>query len=174
MIFDIIGTTITLKPESLMVPEFKKIWNRDKSEAKKTAINELSYIVFLCNNSDKNPYKNYSEMDRMEMLKKDFNIKEIDKVVEEAIEKYKKLNITRYERVVNAALNSLEDIEDYYINIKNTKKEDFDVTEYLGSMEKLGKAIKSLRELEKQLEADRAEGTKVRGDSEIGLYEIPR
>lgn len=173
MLFDIIGSTITLKPESLVVPEFKKIWDRDKSKDKKRAIDEISYIVFLCDKSDRNPYKNYSEVDRMSMLQKDFNV-DPDVLIQEAIDKFKILNTTRYERVVHAALDSLEDIEDYYVGIKEKDKKEFDITEYLGSMEKLGKAIKSLRELEKQLEADRAEGNKVRGSNEIGLYEIPK
>ncbi len=173
-LFDIVGSTITIKPESLVIPEFRKIWERDKTKDKKKAFNEISYVVFLCDKSDKNPYKNYSEIDRMVMLKKDFSIEDPDKLMLEAIDKYKKLKITRYERVVNAALDSLEDIEDYYLGIKEQDKTKFDITEYLGSMEKLGKAIKSLRELEKQLEADRTEGSKVRGDSEIGLYEIPK
>jgi hypothetical protein len=174
MIFDIVGSTIVLKAESLVVPEFRKLWDRDKSKDKKRAINEITYAVFLCDKSDKNPYKNYSEFDRIVMLKKDFDIKEIDSLIQEAVEKYKKLNTTRYERVVHAALDSLEDIEDYYIGIKEKDKKEFDISEYLGSMEKLGKAIKSLRELEKQLEADRTEGSKVRGDNQIGLYEIPK
>ena len=173
-LFDIVGNTITIKPESLVVPEFRKIWERDKTKDKKKAFNEISYIVFLCNKSDKNPYKNYSETDRIEMLKKDFNIDKLDDLIIEGINKYKKLKITRYERVVNAALDSLEDIEGYYLGIKEQDKTKFDINEYLGSMEKLGKAVKSLRELEKQLESDRVEGTKVRGDNEIGLYEIPR
>jgi len=108
------------------------------------------------------------------MLKKDFSIEEVDKLMLEGIDKYKKLKITRYERVVTAALDSLEYIEDYYVNARNQDKDKFDITEFLGSMEKLGKSIKSLRELESQLETDRAEGSKVRGDSEIGLYEIPK
>ena len=173
MLFDIVGSTITLKPESLVVPEFKKIWDRDKTKDKKRAIDEISYIVFLCDKSDRNPYKNYSEVDRMSMLQKDFNV-DPDVLIQEAIDKFKILNTTRYERVVHAALDSLEDIEDYYVGIKEKDKKEFDITEYLGSMEKLGKAIKSLRELEKQLEADRAEGNKVRGSNEIGLYEIPK
>lgn len=173
-LFDIVGNTITIKAESLVVPEFRKIWERDKTKDKKKAFNEISYIVFLCDKSDKNPYKNYSEIDRMVMLKKDFSIDNTDDLISEGIEKYKKLKTTRYERVVNAALDSLEDIEDYYLSIKEQDKTKFDITEYLGSMEKLGKAIKSLRELEKQLESDRTEGSKVRGDNEIGLYEIPK
>lgn len=173
-LFDIVGSTITIKPESLVVPEFRKIWERDKTKDKKRAFNEISYVVFLHNKSDKNPYKNYSEIDRETMLKKDFSIESVDSLMSEAIEKYKKLKVTRYERVVNAALDSLEDIEGYYLSIKEQDKTKFDINEYLGSMEKLGKAVKSLRELEKQLEADRTEGAKVRGDSEIGLYEIPK
>jgi hypothetical protein len=174
MIFDIVGSNITIRPESLMIPEFKKIWTRDKNRDKKTAINEISFVVFLCDNSDRNPYKNYSEKDREVMLIKDFFITKKDGVLQEAIDKYRKLSTTRYERVVQAALGSLEEIEDYYLGIKDQDKSEFDINEYLSSMDKLGKAIKSLRELEKQLEADRMESNRTRGNNEIGDYEIAK
>ena len=157
-----------------MVPEFKKLWVKDKSKDKKTALDEISFVVFLCDNSDKNPYKNYSESDRESILLKDFNVKERDTDINAAVEKYKKLNVTRYERAVKAALQSLDKIERYYNYIDTLPIEEFDVNEVLGSTEKLGKAIKSLRELEKQLEADRQEGGKVRGGNTVGEYEIPR
>jgi SMC interacting uncharacterized protein involved in chromosome segregation len=71
-----------------------------------------------------------------------------------------------------AALDSLADIEGYYHDIKNRDKTEFDINEYLSSMEKLGKSIKSLRELEKQLESDRKEDSRVRGGNQVGDYEL--
>jgi hypothetical protein len=173
-VFDMIGSKITVKPESLMIPEFKLIWESDKSKDKGIALNKLSFIVFLCDNSDSNPYKNYSESDRSEILKKDFDIsnKELESL-EVAIRKYRDLSTTRYERAVQSALKSLEKVERYYDYIDQLPIEQFDITEFLGSAEKLGKAVESLRKLEKLLEADRKEDSKVRGGNEIGDYELP-
>lgn len=170
--FDIVGNTITIKPEDLIVPEFRKIWERDKSKDKRKSIDELTYCVFLVNTSKKNPYRNYSETDRKEILLKDFNISEEDILIKEAIEKYKKLSLTRYKRFITAALESTDKVTEYYNNI-SAASPDFDITEYLNSLEKLNKGVKSLRELEKQLDADdQEESGKVRGQSEIGDYEL--
>jgi hypothetical protein len=172
--FDIVGNTITIKPEALIVPEFNKIWTRDKSKEKAKAISEISFVVFLCDTSKKNPYRSYSEVDRKEMLKADFNIVDIDILIEEAITKYKILNTSRYKRLVIAALESSDQMVSYYKNIK-FGSDDFDLKEYQDSLTKLSKSIKDLRELERQLESDDSdEGTKVRGQSEIGDYELPK
>ena len=171
MLFDIVGTSITVKPELLAVPEFKKIWDRDKTKDKKIALNELSYIVFLSELSKRNPYRNYSESDRKEMLTIDFNITE-DILITEAVDKFKKLSSSRYKRLVTAALDSSDELVDYYNNIKSTDP-DFDPNDYLNTLTKLSKSVKELRELEKQLEVDNDEESgKVRGQSEIGDYEL--
>lgn len=172
MIFDIVGNRITIKPEDLTVPEFKKIWDRDKDKDKSTAINQLTFIVFLINPSRKNPYRNYSEADRKEMLMKDFNISTIDVLMKEATDKYKTLILTRYKRLVTAALDSTDKVTEYYKNL-DAGDPKFDITEYLNSLEKLNKGVKSLRDLEKQLDADdQEEAGKVRGQSDIGDYEL--
>ena len=169
--FDIVGTNITIDPTSLVVPEFKKLWDRDKTKDKKNAINELTFIVFLLNPSRKNPYSNYSEADRKEMLMTDYHISKIDPLVEEACEKYKKLTLTRYKRVITAALESTDKLTEYYKAI-DSRDADFNITEYLNSLEKLNKGVKSLKDLERQLDIDdQEETTKVKGQSEIGEFE---
>jgi len=102
-IFDIIGDTIKINPSSLTIPEFKIIWDRDKTKDKVNATKELTYITFICDNSHDNPYRNYSGTDRHDILIKDFPIT-VDTTISIAIEKYKLLSTTRYERVVQAAL----------------------------------------------------------------------
>jgi hypothetical protein len=170
--FDIVGTNITIDPTSLVVPEFKKLWDRDKTKDKRNAMNELTFIVFLLNPSRKNPYSNYSEADRKEMLMADYNISKIDPLLQEACDKYKKLTLTRYKRVITAALESTDKLTDYYKNVDTTDS-NFSITEYLNSLEKLNKGVKSLRDLEKQLDVDdQDESTKVKGQSEIGEFEL--
>lgn len=41
---------------ALLVPPFKKVWDRDKSKDKTRAIAELTYIVFMLDPRRKNPY----------------------------------------------------------------------------------------------------------------------
>lgn len=171
MLFDIVGDKVQICPESLIVPEFKTIWESDKSKDKQTATNKIAYVVFYANLSNKNPYKNYSEADRKTMLSKDLKVEE-DSLILAAIDKYKILTTTRYKRVVTAALDSTDKITEYYKQISSTDA-DFDITEYLNSLDKLTKGVKSLRDLEKQLEIDDAESdTKVRAGGEIGPYEV--
>jgi hypothetical protein len=170
-LFDIIGGKIQLNPTSLIIPEFKILWNRDKTKDKLNVTNEISYIVFSADNSHDNPYRNYSGSDRESILKKDYPIK-VDNAVKAALDKYKLLSTTRYERVVQAALCSLEDAEKYYLSVKSSMEEDrFDINEYLNSLDKLGKAFKSLRDLERLVEQDRADSSRVKGGNEIGDYE---
>ena len=53
-LFDLRDFTVTISPKALMVPEFKALWDRDKSNNKSTALSELAYVYYL---SDfKSPY----------------------------------------------------------------------------------------------------------------------
>jgi hypothetical protein len=65
-LFDIIGGNVIMNPTILWIPEFKEIWDRDKTKHKVRAVKEISYIVFLY--SFKSPYLAYSEKDRKIIL----------------------------------------------------------------------------------------------------------
>jgi hypothetical protein len=43
-LFDLRDFTVTISPKALMVPEFKALWDRDKSNNKSTALSELAYV----------------------------------------------------------------------------------------------------------------------------------
>jgi hypothetical protein len=168
-IFDIVGQVVQLNPQSLIIPEFKLIWDRDKTKDKMKATREITYIVFVCDNSNDNPYSNFTETERINILTTDFDIKS-DEAIENAILKFKVLNTTKYERVVIAALDSLLHVESYYKKLKDDS--DFDILEYLNTTEKLSKAFNSLKDLEKKIVADRMSDDKVRGNNIVGEYEL--
>jgi hypothetical protein len=90
------------------------------------------------------------------------------------MEKFKTLNTSRYERVVISALDALEAAESYYKDtaLLARNKQEFDINELLLSIKNLGAAFKQLKELERQLQADRMEDSKIRGSSEVGMYEL--
>ena len=118
--FDIQGDSVTFTPEFLAVPEFKAIWDRDRTKAKAKATKELSYIVFLCDNTIRNPYKGYAENVREGILKESF-IKDKewkpDSKLEEAIDRLRELFKTPSSRLVASAMIAATKLEDYYLLI---------------------------------------------------------
>ena len=102
-IFDIIGGEVVIDPARLIIPEFKKLWKRDKTKDKRNALKEISYITFLFDLSADNPYRGYNEQDRDEILKRDLfnNINwKPDVDVLDAINKFKDLSETTNIRVL--------------------------------------------------------------------------
>lgn len=172
-ILDMVGDKIVLSPEVLTIPEFKALWDRDKTTDKSKCFREVSHIAFLKDNSKDNPYRFYSEYDREAALKVDFPVTKDDKF-EAALEKFTIMISTRYERVIMSAFDALEAVESYYkdITLLAKNKGEFDINELLTSIKNLGAAFKQLKDLETQLQADRLGGLKTKGDHEIGEYEL--
>jgi len=80
-------------PETLIVSPFKEIWNRDRSQKKERALEELAYIEFMSSKLKSNPYKGYPESTRPSKIvldimkdkswKPDVKVKEGIKKIEE-------------------------------------------------------------------------------------------
>jgi hypothetical protein len=70
-VFDIISGEVIIDPSRLIIPEFRKLWSRDRSKNKDKAMKEIAYITFLFDLSADNPYRGYSEYERDFTLKKD-------------------------------------------------------------------------------------------------------
>ena len=60
-IFEISGNVVRPTPQILQVKIFKKIWERDKTEKKSTAMQEFAYVEFMVSEKKTNPYKGYSD-----------------------------------------------------------------------------------------------------------------
>ena len=112
-VFDIVSGEIVVDPSRLIIPEFKKLWQRDKAKDKHNAMHELAYITFLFDLSADNPYRGYTEYERDSVLKKDLfdNVNwEPDGLVEDAIAKFKKLMETTNTRVLLGAKKAAEEL----------------------------------------------------------------
>src|SRR5574343_485476 len=95
-IFDISNGEVVLTPEALAIPSFKKIWDRDKSKDKTRALDEIKYVVFLCD-PVKSPYKDIEEIEKAEIIRKDIfgeSKWQPDEVIIEAMDKYTELRFT--------------------------------------------------------------------------------
>ena len=70
-LFDLKARIVVVSPEALLIPEFKDLWDRDKSKDKLKAHRELSYVYFI---SDyKSPYRSSLTEDKLHgVVAKDF------------------------------------------------------------------------------------------------------
>lgn len=169
---------VLMNPDSIAIPTFRALWDRDKSKTKERATMEISYVVFLCDY--KSPYRSYSESDRSKIVKEDFirnSEWEPDELIQEAIKKYNEFQETTFSRLVNKSLKLADKLSDYMDTIEFSGKDERQARETVDTivktLEKVGNIVKSLTTLKKQVETDSTEQTNVRGKAEIGDYELP-
>lgn len=76
-LFQINGKTVFPNPETILISPFKDIWKRDLTETKENAIQEFAYIEFMTSMLKSNPYREYPETKKDEIIRKDI-ITQID------------------------------------------------------------------------------------------------
>jgi hypothetical protein len=175
-VFDIVSGEVVVDPSRLIIPEFNKLWTRDKTKDKRNAVKEIAYITFLFDLSADNPYRGYTEYERELVLKKDlFNNSnwEPDSAVKEASIRFQELMETTNIRVLLGAKQAAEELAKWFRGVKHTD-EDFSVTELSRNLKEVGNIIKSLGQLEEMVKREQVDKTTTRGGTDIGMYEIPR
>ena len=179
MVFDIVGDKITVTAETLSVPEFKALWDRDKSKDKSQALNELKYVTFLCDMSMSNPYRGYSEVDKESILRADmFNENWVpDSLVHKAIEKFDQLQVSTNSRMLKGAKKAADQLAKYFETIDFTKVDAngkaYSAKDLASNLKDVGSIIKSLSSLEEQVLREQLDSSRIRGGSEIGEFELP-
>ena len=178
-LFDIKGTKVTLNAQALMIPAFKKLWDRDLSNDKDTAIKEISYVVFKLNYNS--PYQAYKEEDRDKYLKKDFFTDKWipDQLVKDALSKYKDFQNSPSLRMLEGSIVAAEELADWLLNVKDHLAERdrmgkpiTTAKDIVNNLEKIGNVVKSLAVLKEQVEKEQLEKQIAKGGNTIGLYEL--
>lgn len=168
-LFDIENGKIQLNPNSLYIPEFRKLYERDKSEMKHRAMNDIGYVTYLCSFSSKNPYNAYAHTIREQHVRKDTIKCAPDELIKKAVDRYRIMQKTASSKLVENAIKASDVLAEYFGEVKKE-----DAGEIIRNMERLGGVVKTLESLKKQLEKEQLEAAAVRGGSEIGPYEIPK
>lgn len=84
LLFKIENKIVMPHVETLLIPEFRVIWERDTTTTKDNAMEDFTYIEFMTSMMQSNPYSSYSEDDRKPRIIKDV-IKRADWVEDEQI-----------------------------------------------------------------------------------------
>lgn len=167
-LFDIDRGQVVMNPTCLWIPEFKTLWDRDKSKSKAQATREITYIVFL--HSFQSPYQVYADKIREEKILNDY-FKDTpkwkpDKEVKAAIDKYLELQDSLVLKLLRSTKMALETIESFFASATVD-----DIDKIVKHAEKLGSLVQSLDKLEKQVQSEQSERSS-RGGTTIGLFEV--
>jgi hypothetical protein len=168
-LFDIERGQVIMNPTALWIPEFKKLWDRDKDENKTIATKEISYVVFK--HGFHSPYNAYSEKEREGRILRDY-FKGMpdwkpDKEIKAAEKKYNELQDSAALRLLRSTRKALEIIEDFF-----TTADPDQVDKVVKNAKELGGLIQSLNKLEVQVQKEQKEAASVRGEAEVGMFEL--
>lgn len=168
---------MVLNPTTLWVPEFRTLWDRDKSKQKEKAVSEISYVVFLYD--FRSPYTAYPTSERELRIKKDcFKDEEWqpDEAVKAAVIKYRELQTSPISRLLQAAMDTCDKMTDYFNGIDFKKvdhngKPIYTLKEVSSVMKDIGDIVSSLESLKDKVEREHMERGSIRGGSGIGMFE---
>jgi len=165
-VFHLENNVVKVAPELLNIPEFKVIWDRDKSKDKGVAYKEIFYIYFTTDY--KSVYNAYPEHEREARVIKDFirDDKWIpDDEIKAACIKYDELQVTPTLRLLQSARTATDKLSQFFLI------QDPEHKNYTSNLEKLGRLIESMDKLEEKVKKEQTNSNRVRGGGEARTRE---
>ena len=179
-LFDLKARVVVISPEALLIPEFKDLWDRDKSKDKLKAHREISYVYFIADY--KSPYRSSLTEDKLHgVVAKDF-MKDAkykpDSNVLAAIEKYKELQKTPSMLLLDASIQTVHKLINYLQDIDLTERDKSDKPIYkpsdvTTSLKNIGGIVESLSKVRESVEKEVSEQASLRGQRKKGNREDP-
>lgn len=165
--------------EILLVREFKKIWERDKSKDKEKAYREFTYMWLM--RDWLSPYCDYTDMERHEEAKLDAELTELewnDPDFRAMVRKYENLQESaRPLKLIRAAEGMVDKFIDYFDTVdpnerdELTKKPLYKVKDMMAEVKQISGLIEELEELERLYKRQISAESDVRGDADPGLFD---
>lgn len=176
-IFTLKDGRVQVDPVNLTIPQFKVIYERDKSKDKEVAFNELCYIYHMADY--KSVYNNYTDLEKEGKILGDYfkGSKWIpDDVVKEAIEKYRELQETLQLKLLQAAREATYKLITYYktvdLNALNSKGDlIYKERDFSFSLGNVPKVVEALDKCEERAKKEQTRESRIRGGGEVSDYE---
>ncbi len=180
-LFDLKNGVVVISPEGLLIPEFKALWDEDKTKDKEKALQQLSYVYFI---SDyKSPYvASYDAHLLLSVVARDFMKDESydpNHMVLAAIDKYKKLQDTPSMKLLIAAVKTVNNLSTYLEHIDLQERDNagrpvYKPNDVSTSLSKIGSIVESLKKVREQVERETVQIGQLRGQRKKGNREDPR
>ena len=172
---------LTVSEEAWGLSPFNKILKRDKTKNKTRANAEMLFIWSFCD--IKSDYIIIPENERIEELKKDVaglpKNWEVDDLIKEGIELYRKLSTTTIQRLYEQSLKSARDIGNYLENTEalleerdNNGKPVTDIAKITASVQKIPKLMADLKAAYQEVVKEKLDNdNREKGSKKFNLFE---
>jgi hypothetical protein len=142
------------------------------SEFKVLKSNELGAVYFFADHNS--PYAVYDEDEREEKIRQDLKIKFTAKV-RAGIDKYRELSETHAVKLLKAARISVNKLEHYFKGMDLTLLDDhgkpvYSAKDLIMNLEKMGKVVQGLEDLEEIVKKQQSKGNPNRGGVVTNKY----
>lgn len=175
--FTIKDNKVQIEPKMLFIPEFKRIWDLDKSIDKTKANAKFAFIYFMADyKSEYNIYGIGKQAKiTLDIMKDDKYVP--DEMVLTAIEKYEKLQETFSMRYLKNVRGTVDSLMQYYdeLRYKSSTEQnvkDFDPGPVTRAMKEVETVIEKLEKWEKKVRSEEDDMI-IRGGGDIGMFEDP-
>lgn len=169
---------IKIADEAFLVKPIRKLWHQDRSERKERFFQQMAVLFFVYS-----PASNYSYIvNEDERLKEVLQQEGIDDFkpsadFNEAVEIYKKLNVTVSQRLLESAIISANKVSDFLRTVDLKEEDDkgrpkYQVSQITAALKNVEGIVSSLQNLQKKVEQELTEGNKARGSQELTVGDI--
>ena len=184
VLFTVENRIVRPNTETLLIPPFKDIWERDKTKGKTFALEDFAYMEFMTSYKKTNPYAGYDPNLRKERIKADIITKagwKEDKLIVEGMKKIEEfqMNASVTYTYYTATRKAAEQMKVFFNNLNigdvnfktgNPLYKPADITRAMKDSEEVMRTLDSLKD---KVEQELFENTKTKGQKEISPFADP-
>lgn len=170
--------------ETLLISPFKEIWERDTDPNKAYALEEFAYIEFMTSMKKSNPYRQYDESRKEQVVidavitRKDWKPDELIREALIQMEEFQSNGSSTYSYYM-AAKQAVENMKEFFLSVDINERNEkgtpvYKPREITSALNDTEKVLANLKALEKKVEEELYETTKNRADKEISPFANPR
>jgi hypothetical protein len=184
LLFTVTNKVVTPTAQTLLIPPFKQIWERDNSKDKMYAIEDFSYIEFMASVQKNNPYSGYAEDQRASHIIKDIITRadwEEDTLIQQGIGKLKEfqLNASITYNYYMAAKIAAEKMQSFFINFNMHQVNErsgnpiFKPKDITSALNDTSRVLENLNSLKEKVDNEVFEAVKNKGQKVISPFADP-
>lgn len=182
-LFKIEDNVIYPHEETLLIYPFDEIWERDTDSKKVNALEEFKYIEFMSSMRSTNPFKNYREDEKPNIIKAEV-IKqenwEPDELIKDAVDKIKLMQkeASFTYRYYMSAKEGAEKVISFFESVDLNERTErgmpvYKPKEITDTIEKTEKVLTNLKGMEKKVEEELFENSRNKSDKQISEFAMP-
>lgn len=170
---------LKIADEALLIKPIRMLWNQDRSARKERFYQQMSYLYFTCDPRSSYSYILNDEEKRKAIIEQeglDKNFKP-SKLLQEAMEIYKKHNVTMSQKLLDSALVAANTVGNFLREVDLTAEDDkgrpkYQVSSITAALKNVEGIVSSLQNLQKKIEQELEDEGKARGSQELTIGDL--